>query len=113
MSCIVIRSNSNSAGLAINPTNFANLAAIAVAVAISISVTAFRLVFNLVDDLSLTLLTSAVLYSLNLGCSAHLLLIYISYSSSSFFYNETALVFLMYLAILRILYRPIKKQVRL
>ena len=102
MSRAVIRSDSKSAGLAINPADFANPTAIAVAISIS------GLVPNLVDILlSLVLLTSAVLHSLNLGSSAYLLLTYISYFPSLF--NKTILVFLTCLTILRILYRPIKK----
>ena len=82
------------------------------AAAVAVTVTAFLLVPDLVDVLlSLALLTGAVLHSLDLGSSAHLLLVYISYFPSSS--NKTVLVFLTYLAVLRILYRPVKKQVRL
>ena len=106
MSHTVIHSNTNSASLAINPTDFADPTTIAVTISIS------ALVPNLVDVfLPFTLLTSAVLYSLNLRYSTHLLLIYISYFPS--LSNKTVLVFLTYLAVLRILYRPVKKQVRL
>ena len=93
--------------MAVDPANPAAASA-------AITVTAFLLVPNLVDVLlSLVLLTSAMLYSLNLGSSAHLLLVYLFYSPSPFFYSETVLAFLMCLAVLRILYRPIEKQVRL
>ena len=108
MSCAVIRSDSESAGLAVDPAGFTNPAAVAVAVSVS------RLVSNLVDVLlSLILLTSAVLHSLDLGSSAYLLLAYISYFPGSFFHGEIALLFLTCLAVLRILYRPVEKQVRL
>ena len=99
---MVIYSNSD-------PTNPTDSAAIAVAISIS------RLVPNLVDVLlSLVLLTSAVLYSLNLGSSIYLLLVYLFYFPISPSLNKTILAFLtfcsfLYLAILRILYRPIKK----
>ena len=112
MSRAVIYSNSKSTSLAINPTNPTNPTNLAITT-IAVTITAFLLVPDLVDVLlSLTLLTSAVLYSLNLGSSAYLLLIYISYFSSSS--NKTVLVSLtfysfLYLAILQILYRPIKK----
>ena len=90
----------------INPADPANSAAITVSVS--------ELVPDSVDDLpSLALLTGAVLYSLDLGSSAHLLLVYLSYFSDLFFLDETALVFLTCLAVLRILYRPVEKQVRL
>ena len=106
MSRAVICSDSDSAGLAIDPVDPANSATITISVS--------KLVPDSVDDLpSLALLTSVVLYSLDLGSSMYLLLVYLSYFSDLFFLNETALVFLIYLAILRILYRPIKKQVRL
>ena len=90
MSYAVICSNSESASLAADPAN-STVAAVAVTVA------AFLLVPDLVGVLpSLVLLTSAVLYSLNLGSSAYLLLIYISYFPSSS--NKTVLVFLTCLA---------------
>ena len=97
MSRAVIRSNSDSdsdSASADSTTGFANLA-------------------NPADSaiISLVLLTSAVLLSLNLGSSAYPLLTYISYFPGSS--NKTVLVFLTCLAVLRILYRPIKKQVRL
>ena len=108
MSYAVIRSNSNSNSASTGlTTSFANLTNPA---ATSATISVSRLVPNLVDILlSLALLTSMVLYSLNLGSSAYLLLIYISYFPSLFFYGEITLLFLTYLAILRILYRPIKK----
>ena len=100
MSYAVIYSNSDPA----NPADSADSTAAAIAI------TAFLLVPDLVDILlSLTLLTGVVLHSLNLGSSAHLPLVYISYSPSSFFYGEIALLFLTCLAILRILYRPVEK----
>ena len=109
MSRTVIRSNSESAGLAIDPTNLANPADSAVTT-IAITITAFLLVPDLVDVLlSLALLTSVVLYSLNLGSSTHLLLVYISYFPILLFLNKTVLAFLTRLAVLRILYRPVKK----
>ena len=124
----VIRSNSNSdsTGLTINPADPTDPADPAnptdstdsAAVAVSIS----KLIPDLVDDLpSLALLTGAVLYSLDLGSSAHLLLVYLSCFLVSFFLDETVLAFLtscsfLYLACLavpRILYRPVKKQEKL
>ena len=112
---MVIRSNSNSdSASASATTSFANLTNptnLAVNT-VTATVTAFLLIPDLVAVLlSLILLTGAVLYSLNLESSAYLLLIYISYFPSSS--NKTILVFLTYPAILRILYRPIEKQVRL
>ena len=119
---MVIRSDSNSdsasadltAGFA-NPANPADLAVAAVAV----TVTAFLLVPDLVAVLlSLVLLTGAVLYSLDLRSSAYLLLVYLVYLPVSLFLDETVLAFLTFcsflrLAVLRILYRPVEKQVRL
>ena len=109
MSRAVIRSDSDSDSASAGSTaGFADLADPAA----SAAVTAFGLVPDLVDDLpSLALLTSTALYSLNLRSSTHLLLVYISYFPGSF--NKTILVFLTCLAVLRILYRPVKKQVRL
>ena len=103
MSYTVIHSNSNSAGSATNPTDFADFTATTIAVSIS------GLVPNSIDVLlSLALLTSAVLYFLDLGSSAHLLLIYLFYFPNPFFFNKVVLAFLTYLAILRILYKPVK-----
>ena len=111
MSRAVIRSDSDSAVLAVDPTDPADPADSAVA---SAAVTAFGLVPDLVDDLpSLTLLTGAVLHSLDLRSSAHLLLVYLFYFPISLFLDETVLAFLTRLAVLRILYRPVEKQVRL
>ena len=106
---MVIRSNSDSDSASASLTaGFADPTAVAVAVSVS------GLVPDLVDVLlSLALLTSIVLHSLDLGSSAHLLLAYISYFPGSFFHSEITLLFLTYLAVLRILYRPIEKQVRL
>ena len=93
--------------MAVNPANPANPTDLAVA-AVAVTITAFLLIPDLVDVLlSLALLTSTVLYSLNLGSSTHLLLAYISYFPSSS--NKTVLVFLTCLAVLRILYRPVEK----
>ena len=109
--------NSESAGLAINPTNPTNPtnsadSAAAAAATTAVTVTAFLLVPDLVDVLpSLTLLTGVALHSLNLGSSVYLLLAYISYFPGLSY--KTILVFLTCLAVLRILYRPVKKQVRL
>ena len=92
-----------------NPADSANSADFA-AVAVSIS----KLVPDLVDDLpSLALLTGAVLYSLDLRSSAHLLLAYLFYFPVSLFPNKTVLAFLTCLAVLRIPYRPVEKQERL
>ena len=103
LSCAVIHSDFNSAGLAASFTDFT-------IVAVSVS----RLVPNLVNVLlSLTLLTGTVLYSLDLGSSARLLLIYMPYFSDMLFLAKTILVFLICLAVLQILYRPVKTQVRL
>ena len=89
-----------------NPTNSTDSATIAISIS--------KLVPDLVDDLpSLALLTSAVLYSLDLGSSAHLLLVYLSYFSNLLFLAETVLAFLTCLAVLQILYRPVKTQARL
>ena len=105
MSRAVIRSDSESAGLAADPADSA-VAAVAVTVA------AFLLVPDLVGILpSLVLLTGAVLHSLDLGSSAYLLLTYISYFPG--LSDKTVLVFLTCLAVLRIPYRPVEKQVRL
>ena len=105
---MIIRSDSDSAGLAVDPADFADPAAVAVAVSVS------GLVPDLVDVLlSLVLLTGAVLHSLDLGSSAHLLLVYLFYFPVSLFLDETVLAFLTCLAVLRILYRPVEKQVRL
>ena len=94
MSHAVIRSDFDSAGSA---AGFANFTAAAAAVTVSVS----RLVFDLVDVLlSLALLTNAALHSLDLKSSVYLLLIYLSYFPNLFFLDETALVFLMCLAIL-------------
>ena len=72
-----------------DPTDLADPAAVAVAGSVS------KLVPDLVDDLpSLALLTSAVLYSLDLGSSACLLLAYLFCFLVSFFFNETVLAFL-------------------
>ena len=88
----VIRSDSDSADSA-DPADSADSAAVAVSVS--------ELVPDLVDDLpSLALLTGAVLYSLDLGSSAHLLLAYISYFSGLLFLAETVLAFLTCLAAL-------------
>ena len=109
MSRAVIRSDSKSAGLAVNPADPANPTTAA-----SAAVTAFGLVPDLVDDLpSLALLTSVVLHSLNLRSSAYLLLVYLFYFFISLFLDKTVLAFLTCLAVLRILYRPVEKQVRL
>ena len=107
---MLIRSHFDFASLTINFTNFADLTnSAAVAVAISIS----ELVPNLVNNLlSLTLLIGAVLYFFDLGSFAYLLLIYLFY-----FFNKTVLAFLMSysflylacLAVLQILYRPIRR----
>ena len=97
---MVICSDSNSVGSAdlADPTD-------SVAVAVSVS----KLVPGLVDNLpSLALLTGIVLYSLDLGSSARLLLIYMPYFSNMLFLAKTVLAFLMYLAVLQILYRPVK-----
>ena len=73
-----------------------------------------KLVPDLVDDLlSLALLTNMALHSLDLGSSAHLLLVYLSYFPNLFFLAKTVLAFLTCLAILRILYRPVETQARL
>ena len=111
MSHAVIRSDSDSDSASASLTaGFADLAAASAAV----TVTAFLLIPDLVDVLlSLVLLTGAVLHSLDLGSSAYLLLAYISYFPSLSFLNETVLAFLTRLAVLRILYRPVEKQVRL
>ena len=102
MSRAVIRPNSNSnsnsasASLTTSFTNLTNPTAIA-----SAAITAFRLVPDLVDDLlSLALLTSVVLYSLNLRSSTHLLLIYLFYFPILLFLNKTVLAFLTRLAVL-------------
>ena len=109
---MVIRSNSDSAGLTINPADPANPADSADSAAVTVSVS--DLVPNLVDNLpSLALLTGAVLYSLNLRSSVHLLLVYLSYFSDLLFFTETVLAFLMCLAVLQILYRPVEMQARL
>ena len=106
MSRAVIRSDSADSA------NFADPAAVAVAVSVS------GLVPDLVDVLlSLVLLTGAVLHSLDLGSSAHLLLVYLFYFPVLLFLNETVLALLtfcpfLYPAVLRILYRPVEKQVR-
>ena len=86
MSRAVIRPDSASADSA----DFADPAAVAVAVSVS-----------------------GLVHSLDLGSSAYLLLVYISYFPVSLFLNETVLAFLTRLAVLQILYRPIEKQVRL
>ena len=92
LSYVVIRSDFNSTSLA---TGFTNFAAIAVAISVS------KLVPNLVNNLpSLTLLTGAVLYSLDLGSSTHLLLVYLSYFSDLLFLAKTVLAFLICLAVL-------------
>ena len=97
----------------VDSTDFANPTAITVAVSIS------GLVPDLVGVLlSLVLLTGVVLHSLDLGSSAYLLLVYLFYLPVSLFLNKTVLAFLMFcsflcLAVLRILYRPVEKQVRL
>ena len=92
MSHAVIRSDFDSA----DPADLAD-SAVAVAVAVSV----FELVPDLVDDLlSLALLTGMVLYSLDLGNSVYLLLIYLSYFSDLLFLAETVLAFLMCLAVL-------------
>ena len=92
--------------MAVDPADPADPAAVAVSVS--------ELVPDLVDDLpSLALLTGAALYSLDLGSSAHLLLVYLSYFPDLFFPNETVLAFLTCLAVLRIPYRPVKMQERL
>ena len=110
----VIRSHRDSAGLAVDPADFADSAAVAVSVS--------ELVSDLVDDLpSLALLAGAVLYSLDLGSSACLLLACLSCFLVSFFLDETVLAFLtscsfLYLAcpaVPRILYKPVEMQVRL
>jgi len=83
LSRAVIHPNSASAGSAVDladPT--------------AAAVTASKLVPDLLDDLSLALLTNAVLYSLNLGSPACLLPVYLSYSPSPFFLAETVLAFL-------------------
>ena len=65
------------------------------------AVTVFELVPDSVDDLlSLALLTGAVLYSLDLRSSAHLLLVYLSYFFDLLFLAETVLAFLTCLAVL-------------
>ena len=88
--------------MAVDPADPADPAAVAVAVSVS------GLVPDLVDVLlSLVLLTGAVLHSLDLGSSTYLLLAYISYFPGSS--DKTVLVFLTYLAVLRILYRPVEK----
>ena len=108
LSYAVIRSYFNFAGLTVDPTNFADFAAVAVSVS--------ELVLDLVDDLpSLALLIGVVLYFFNLGSFVCLLLAYFFYFLISFFFNKTVLAFLtscsfLYLAclaILRILYRPV------
>ena len=92
-------------------TNLTDSAAVAVAVSVS------ELVPDSVDNLlSLTLLTGAVLYSVNSGSFTCLLLAYLSY-----FLDETVLAFLTsysfpYLAcpaVLQIPYRPVGRQERL
>jgi len=113
LSRVVIHSASASAGSAVDFADPADPAAAAV--------TAFELVPDLIDDLSLALLTGAVLHSLDLGCSAHLLLVYPSYFSDPFFLDKTVLAFLTFLmscsfpclTVLQILYRPVKKPERL
>ena len=116
MSRAVIRSDSNSDSASASLTaSFTNLADPAAITSATITITAFLLVPDLVDVLlSLALLTGAVLHSLDLGSSAYLLLIYLFYFPISLFLNETVLAFLTFcsflsLAVLRILYRPIKK----
>ena len=105
-------SNSNSAGLTINPVDPADFTDFADFTAIAVSVS--ELVPDLVDDLpSLALLTGTVLYSFDLGSSAHLLLIYLSYFSDLLFLTKTVLAFLTCLAVLRILHRPVETQARL
>ena len=105
---MVIYSDSDSADLAVDPADPADSAADPAAVTI------FKLVPGSVDDLpSLALLTSAALYSLDLGSSAHLLLVYLSYFPDLFFLAETVLAFLTCLAVLYILHMPIKIQERL
>ena len=99
MSYAVIRSDSNSAGLAVNPVNPADPANSADSAAVAVSVS--ELVPDLVNNLlSLALLTGTVLYSLNLGSSAHLLLVCLSYFSDLLFLAETVLAFLTRLAVL-------------
>ena len=111
----MIHPDSASASSATNPTDFADPIAAAAAITISIS----RLVPDSIDVLpSLALLTNAALYSLDLGSSAYLLLVYPSYFFGPFFLDKTISVFLascsfLYPAVLRILYTPIKRQERL
>ena len=108
-----------SAGSAGSTAGFADLADPAAVASAAVTVTAFLLVPDLVDVLlSLVLLTGAVLHSLNLRSSAHLLLIYLVYLPISLFLNKTVLAFLTFCsflcpAVLQILSRPVKKQVRL
>ena len=94
MSYIVIYSNSDSTGLAVNPADPANPA-------------------DSTNSVSLALLTALVLHSLDLGSAAYLLLTYISYFPVLLFLDETVLAFLTCLAVLHILHMPIKTQVRL
>jgi len=84
LSRAVIYPDSVSAGLTTNPTN----------PAVATAITVFRLVPNLINDLSFTLLTSAVLCSFNLRSSAHLLLVYLFYFPSPFFLKKIVLIFL-------------------
>ena len=122
MSRAVIRSNSDSdsdsdfdsdsAGLTINPADPADSADSADFAAAAVFVV--EPVPDLVDDLpSLALLTGVVLYSLDLGSFAHLLLVYLSYFFDLLFLAETVLAFLMCLVVLQIPYRPVKTQARL
>ena len=100
-------SDSDSAGLAVDPVDPADSADSADSAVTSVAV--FELVPDLVDDLlSLALLTALVLHSLDLRNSAHLLLIHLFYFSISLFPDETILAFLTCLAVLYILYRPVK-----
>ena len=99
MSYAVVYPNSTSAGSAAGSADSADFVNSAIAAAVL--VTAFELVPDLVDVLpSLALLTGTVLYSLNLGSSAHLLLVYLFYFFNLLFLTETVLVFLACLAIL-------------
>jgi len=118
-----MHSNSASASSTTNPFNLTDPSDLTnstdfTAAAMSIS----RLVFNLIDDLlSSALLTSLILYFLDLESFAYLLLAYLFCFFNPFFLNKTVLAFLtfffflypVYLAILQILYRPVEKQKRL
>ena len=99
MSRAVTYSDSDSAGLAIDPVDPADPA-------------------DSANSVSLALLTNAALHSLDIGSSAHLLLVYLFYSPVSLFLDDTVLAFLAFYsflcpAVLRILHMPVEMQERL